>query len=397
MAVRPDRQSLLILMLVFMGGLSASSLVPMMSLFIVEGLGREPWHVSIYSGIVIALTMAVNRLFGERIDRGTNVRRLLLVSILCFLAGTTSLAFLQSYVLLVTGGALFLGLSNAALSTTFTYGRLHAEQSGLDTTIFNSWLRIAASLAWMIGPALSFTIIGIWGFRTTFVVSAILGLVWLAVWNFAVPGDFRSPPRQAKTGTSGLGSDRLLLIAAAACLFFSLTNSLYIMAMPLFFVQEVGLPYYAPGLSFSTKCLVEVPAIFAAGLLAKRIGERNVLYIAAIIAVATFLAISEIRTVPQMIAIAAFEGLYYGLFAGVGITFVQSFSGGRTGRATSMYVNSLFLGGAIGGISMGFVATGFDYRAVVFVSAGFAFCALITLFATRGADSRRDATVTDAN
>ncbi|WP_246660469.1 MFS transporter [Nitratireductor sp. XY-223] len=397
MAVRPDRQSSLILALVFIGGLSASSLVPMMSLFIVEGLGREPWHVSLYSGIVIALTMLVNRIFGERIDRGTNIARLLLVSILCFLVGTTGLALIQSYVLLISGGALFLGLSNAALSTTFTYGRLHAEKAGLDTTIFNSWLRIAASLAWMIGPALSFTVIGVWGFRTTFLVSAALGCLWLVVWHFAVPKDFLSPPRQAKTEKGGLGSDRLLLVAAAACVFFSLTNSLYIMAMPLFFVQEVGLPYYAPGLSFSTKCFVEVPAIFAAGLLAKRIGERNVLYIAAIIAVATFLAISEIRTVPQMIAIAAFEGLYYGLFAGVGITFVQSFAGGRTGRATSMYVNSLFLGGAIGGISMGFVATGFDYRTVVFVSAGCAFCALLTLFATRGADSRRDPAVADTN
>ena len=103
----------------------------------------------------------------------------------------------------------------------------------------------------------------------------------------------------------------------------------------------------------------------------------------------TFFAIARVETVTHMIVVAALEGFYYGLFAGVGITFVQSFAGGRMGRATSMYVNSLFLGGAIGGVSMGFIASGFDYRTVIWVSAGFAFCALVMLFATRSADGKR--------
>ena len=316
--------------------------------------------------------------------------RLLLVSILCFLAGTVSLAVFPSYMLLVTGGALFLGLSNAALSTTFTFGRLHAEETGLDVVVYNSWLRIHSSLGWMIGPALSFAVIGIWGFTTTFLMSAAIGCVWLAVWFVAVPRDYVSPPKQKKVEAGSAGSDRLLILAATSCMFFAITNSIYLSGMPLFFIQEVGLPYYAPGLSMTTKCFVEVPAIFSSALLAKRWGERNVLYLAAAIAVGTFFAIAEVKSVPQMVLTAAFEGLYYGLFAGIGISFVQSFSGGRIGRATSMYINSLFLGGTIGGVTMGVIASAFDFRTVIYVSAGCALCSLATLFVFRGADAKRD-------
>ncbi|MCY6381075.1 MFS transporter [Hoeflea prorocentri] len=384
-----DRQSILVLLLVFVGSVCTSSLVPAMGLYIVEGLSQEPWKVSIYSAIVIGLTMVNNRFFGEQIDRGTNVGRMLDVSIVSFLVATLALASYQSYLLLVTIGALFLSLSNAAFSTAFTFGRLHAEKAGLDVIKFNSWLRISTSLAWMIGPAIAFTIIGLWGFQTMFLVSALFGCVWFVIRQLSVPRGFLSPQRRSEVKSGGLGSNGLLLIAAISCLFFSITNSLYLMVMPLYFVQEVGLPYYAPGLSLSAKCFVEVPAIFLAAVLARRFGERNVLYLSAAVGIVTFFAIVRVETVFQMLVISALEGFYYGLFAGVGITFVQSFAGGRMGRATSMYVNSLFLGGAVGGISMGFIASGFDYRAVVWVSAGCAFFALVMLFATRGADNKR--------
>ena len=239
-----DRQSILVLLLIFVGSVGASSLVPMMGLYIVEGLGQQPWKVSIYLAIVIGLTLGMNRLFGERIDRGANIGRLLDLSIISFLIGTLALASYQSYMVLVTAGALFLGLSNAALSTAFTFGRLHAEKAGLDTTTFNAWIRISTSLAWMIGPAISFAIIGIWGFRATFVVAAALGCLWFAIRQIAVPRGFMSPPRRAEVQSGGLGSDGLLLIAAASCLFFSVTNSLYLTVMPLYFVKEVGLPSY---------------------------------------------------------------------------------------------------------------------------------------------------------
>ena len=72
-----------------------------------------------------------------------------------------------------------------------------------------------------------------------------------------------------------------------------------------------------------------------------------------------------------------------GLFAGVSISFVQSFAPDRPGRATAVYMNSLFLGGMIGSVSMGIIASATDFRTVLYVAACSSVVALIVLMATR--------------
>ena len=127
---------------------------------------------------------------------------------------------------------------------------------------YNSWLRIQASGGWIIGPALSFSIIGQFGFRATFTVSAALAVVWLLAWFVAIPDNFRA---QAMTKAVESGKQPInfpLILAACACILFAVSNTLHTAAMPLFFIREVGLPEYAPGLSLSTKCIVELAAIF---------------------------------------------------------------------------------------------------------------------------------------
>ena len=69
MLSRLNRHSVLILALVFIGSMGASTLVPMMGLFIVEGLAQQPWKISIYAGVVTVLTLMVNRVFGEWLDQ----------------------------------------------------------------------------------------------------------------------------------------------------------------------------------------------------------------------------------------------------------------------------------------------------------------------------------------
>ena len=57
--------------------------------------------------------------------------------------------------------------------------------------------------------------------------------------------------------------------------------------------------------------------------------------------------------------------MFYGTFAAVAMTYVQEMSPTRVGRATSAYMNSLFLGGMAGILTLGAVATAYDFRAVI--------------------------------
>jgi len=379
--VQLPRQAVVILLLQFSQSLGISALVPLMSFFIIDGLKAEPWQVGFYTGLVMPLTLFANRWAGERLDRGFAVRRLLSISVAAYLAVSALLTQVSSLAMLIVLVAPLMSLANMGSGTIFTFGRLYAERQELDIARFNSWLRMTVSLAWMIGPALSFSLVASFGFAAAFLGALAVGLVYLALWFLTVPTGFRAPPRTTrKTDRDGVNWG--LLVAGATCLGFVITNSLFVSAMPLYFVRETGLPGSTPGLSLSVKCLLEIFVIFGSVRLAERIGTRQVLMLAACLAAASMLLFAEVSALWQVLVISVLEGTYYGLFAGVAISFVQSFAPDRPGRATAVYMNSLFLGGMIGSVSMGFIASAADFRTVLFVAASSSLAALITLVAT---------------
>ncbi len=375
------RQVVLILFLQFSNSLGVSALVPLMSYFIVEGLGAEPWQVGFYAGLAMPMTLLANRLAGERLDHGFPVKRLLLMSVGAFLLASALLTQVTSLIMLVGLIAPLMSVSNTGAGTIFTFGRLYSQREKLDIARINSWLRMTVSLAWMIGPAISFTLVAEFGFKAAFLCALTIGLAYLALALAVVPAGFKAAGRSKSDGVRE-PVNWGLLIAGFTCLGFVVTNSLFVSAMPLFFVQESGLPGSTPGLSLSVKCLLEVFVIFASVRLAERIGTRQVLMIAACLAATSMILYAHAGHVWQVMTISVLEGTYYGLFAGVAISFVQSFAPDRPGRATAVYMNSLFLGGMIGGISMGFIASATDFRTVLFVAALSSMTAFAVLIAT---------------
>lgn len=375
------RQVLLIMLLQFIKSLGASALIPLMSFFIVEGLGSSPWQVGFYTGLVMPLTLIANRWAGERLDHGFPVKRLLLMSIAAFILATALLTRVSGLVMLVLLVAPLMGLANMGSGTIFTYARLYAERNGLDVARINSWLRMMVSLAWMIGPAASFTLVSLFGFAPTFLSACVVGLCFLVLTWRIVPAGFRSERKQ-KTDAGKEPVNWALLIAGLTCLGFIITNTLFVSAMPLFFVKEIGLPGSTPGLSLSVKCLVEVFVIFWSVRLAERIGIRQVLMVAAVLAPTSMILFTQVTEFWHVMAASVIEGTYYGLFAGVSISYVQSFAPDRPGRATAVYMNSLFLGGMIGSVSMGIIASATDFKTVLYVAAGSSVVALLILLAT---------------
>ncbi|WP_420412808.1 MFS transporter [Roseibium sp.] len=374
------RQAALIFALLLTNSICVSSLIPMMGFFIVEGLGQAPWQIGLYTGLVLPLTLLANRWCGERLDHGVAIRKLLSISVCAFLALTAVLIQTASFYVLLAIAPL-MSLANMGSGTIFTFGRLYAEKHGLDIGKLNSWLRMAVSLAWMIGPAAAFSLSATFGFSTAFAVSFVLGVCYLILWHVVVPKEFRAPPRPKKdTQTDPMNWG--LLIAATICLGFVITNSLFVSAMPLYFVQETGLPGSTPGFALSVKCLVEVFVIFGSVRLAERVGVRPVLFLAAGLAVISMILFSHATTLWQVLSIAVLEGTYYGLFAGLSITFVQSFAPDRPGRATAVYMNSLFFGGFIGSVSMGFIASATNFKVVLYVAAAASLVSMIVLLAT---------------
>ncbi len=388
----PD--SVFILVSLFAVALASASLATFMGFHIVEDLHQPPWAMSLYAAVATLVTVGANRFCGERIDGGARIARLVCAANALRLLGVVVLVLPHGFPVLLVLAAPLLALGNSATSSLYSFGRLYAEREGLDAARYNTRLRTMTSLGWMIGPALAFGAADRWGSAVAFEGSALLCAVTLGLGLACLPSGFRkdatSTKSEAASRPEGEEPNPALWFAAGACLLFSVSHVLCTAALPLFYVREAGLPTYAPGLSFAVKCFVEVWVILASAPLLRRIGARRCLVLSAGLGILAYSVLAQTRSIPHLVLGAALEGLYYGVFAGVSASFVQGFARGRIGRATSLYMNSLFVGGLMASALLGGLASLFNFRTAILSATGMMAAAAVLLVMTRHLDRQSD-------
>ncbi|MEJ6390102.1 MFS transporter [Gymnodinialimonas ulvae] len=363
------------LLLLFTSTLGNSAIVPFMPFFMVDGLGQPPWMLSVYASLAVALTVFLNRLFARRIDNGARVFPILGIALAGFVLASGSMALSPSLPVMLSVGVLGFGLSATSISAMFATGGHMAERVGIARPTFNAWMRATTSTAWMIGPAVSFSLSGAYGPQIVFQFACALAVLWGLVWRIGLPRDITAPapPKPPADLTSAPGA---LWLAAAFIFCLSIAHGLTFSALPLFFVQEVGLPDFAPGAAFSVKTFVEVFAIFGSSFLIARYGLRAPLMACTVLAVGAILVLASVETLSQMAFGSALEGLYYGLFASLGISYIQSFAQDRPAQATAIYWNTLMLSGLLAAPAVGLIAQLADFRTVILLASGVAALAI---------------------
>ncbi|SOH94198.1 MFS transporter, SET family, sugar efflux transporter [Monaibacterium marinum] len=369
------------LLLLFCGTVCSAMIVPFMGYFLVQGLGYQPWIISVYSVMAVCLTLLANRQFAQRIDNGARAFPLVGIAAAGFMMATIALSLFPTLWTVLSVGVIGFGISSSAISTMFSLGGGMAEQHGIARSRFNAYMRATTSTGWMIGPAATFLIADQIGLRAVFVVALSVALLWVALWWWTLPRDVTAQAKPAKGSVAGASRDLWLAASFVFCL--SLAHSLTFSSLPLFYVQEVGLPGYAPGVAFSIKTFVEVIAIFATPMIIARFGMRRALLATTLLAVVTIQVLASVETFAQMFVGAAMEGLYYGFYASLGISYVQSFAQDRPAQATAIYWNTLMVSGLLAGPAVGFIAQSYDFQMVVRVASGVALFAAIVLLISR--------------
>ncbi len=383
-----------ILLCLFAVALVTASTATFMGFHIVEDLHQPPWALTLYAAVSTLVTVGANRLCGERIDGGARISRLVSTANALRLLGAFVLVLPHGFPLLLVVAAPLLALGNTATSSLYSFGRLYAEREGLDTARINTRLRTMTSLGWMVGPALAFGAADRWGSAVVFAGVAVLSVLTLALGLLCLPRDFRkapvAPQGSAASGDASEGPNVALWLAAGVCLLFAVSHVLCAAALPLFYISEAGLPTYAPGLSFAVKCFMEVVVLLTCRPLLQRIGARRCLLLSSLLGLLAYGVLSQTGSIPHLILGAAMEGIYYGLFAGVSPSFVQGFARGRIGRATSLYMNSLFVGGLLASALLGTLASLFDFRTAILSAMGMMIAAAALILATRRFDRQSD-------
>ena len=352
-----------------------------MSFFLVNGLGYQPWLISVYSVLVVALTLITNRSFAKRIDHGALVFPLVGIAAVAFMLATLALWLSPRLWSVLTFGVAGFGLSASAVSTMFSLGGGLAERYEIERSRFNVYMRATSSTAWMLGPAVTFVVADQWGVVSVFKTAFGLSLAWLCLWWMVLPRKITAGKEEIPATTQDRARANLRLIWAAAFIFcLSFAHSITFSSLPLFYVQEVGLPGFAPGLAFSIKTLVEVIAVFSTPWIISRVGMRKALLMTTALAFCAIQFLAAVETFQQMLFGAALEGLYYGVYASIGISYIQSFALDRPARATALYWNVLMVSGLLAGPAVGLIAQVSDFRLVIQIASVVALIAFFVLF-----------------
>jgi MFS transporter, SET family, sugar efflux transporter len=386
------RQPILILLAMLISSLCNSAIIPFMGYFIVEDLHMAPWAISLYAITASLLTMACTRYFGERIDRSIRIFPMMVISAGGIVLSSAVLSIHQSYAILLLISAPGIALSSAGVSSMFIFGRLYAEREGLPLARYNALMRSMTSTGWMFGPACSYLIADRFGSVAVFHFVFLLALAGWVTSFLALPRDFitSAVSRPLIGGWRAWFDNAALWAAAIFCFLFSLSSTLCSSTLPLYLTQELGLPAYTPGLSFTLKCAAEIIAITGSPALTAAIGRRNALFLSSAGGFAAYFLYAITSSVEMMMVAAFVEGLYFGIFAGVAIMFAQGFARGRLGRATSLYMNSLFLGSMTATTGMGLIASLFDFRSVLAAAALAMMGAMTVLYLTRRRDTEAE-------
>ncbi|SUW62300.1 Sugar efflux transporter A [Buttiauxella agrestis] len=362
----------------FMMGIAGALQAPTLSLFLSREVEVRPFWVGLFytvnaiAGILVSLALA------KRSDNQGDRRKLIMVCCVMAVANCVLFAFNRHYLTLITVGVMFASIANTAMPQIFALAREYADNSAREVVMFSSIMRAQLSLAWVIGPPLSFMLALNYGFTTMFLIAAGIFVISLALIFFALPSVARieQPADVALTQVSGWKDKNVRLLFIASMLMWT-CNTMYIIDMPLWVSSDLGLPESLAGLLMGTAAGLEIPAMILAGYYVKRFGKRRMMVIAVSAGVLFYVGLILFHSRTALLLLQLFNAVFIGIVAGIGMLWFQDLMPGRPGSATTLFTNSISTGVILAGVLQGALAESFGHYSVYWLIAGLSVFALI--------------------
>ncbi|MDI6936755.1 MFS transporter, partial [Serratia sp. Se-PFBMAAmG] len=208
--------------------------------------------------------------------------------------------------------------------------REYADQSAREVVMFSSVMRAQLSLAWVIGPPLSFALALNYGFVTLFCVAAAIFLLsMLLIWR-TLPSVPRvaATPEQVLTQLSPWKDSQVRMLFIASVVMWA-CNTMYIIDMPLYISSTLGLPEKLAGLLMGPAAGLEIPIMLLAGHYGKRFGKRKLVLLALVAAILFYLGLVMFHSRTALMVLQLFNAAFIGIVAGIGMLWFQDLMPGR--------------------------------------------------------------------
>lgn len=374
------------LLIAFLSGIAGALLAPTLSLFLTTEVKVRPLWVGLFYTVNAIVGIAVSFLLAKRSDTRGDRRKLILVCCLMAVGNCLLFAFNRDYLTLITAGVLLSAIANTAMPQIFALAREYADSSAREVVMFSSVMRAQLSLAWVIGPPLSFTLALNYGFTVMFVIAAAtFAICALLVW-FTLPSVPRVAPVEPADTLIAAPSAPIAPVSAwrnpdvrrlfIASVLMWTCNTMYIIDMPLYITADLGLPENLAGLLMGTAAGLEIPAMLLAGYYVKRFGKRNMMLFAVAAGILFYAGLVVFKFKLALMVLQLFNAIFIGIIAGIGMLYFQDLMPGRLGAATTLFTNSISTGVILAGVLQGALVENLGHYAVYWLAALLAVAAL---------------------
>ena len=359
-----DLTSMALLIVAFLTGIAGALQTPTLSIFLTDEVHARPAMVGFFFTGSAVIGILVSQFLAGRSDKRGDRKSLIVFCCLLGVLACTLFAWNRNYFVLLFVGVFLSSFGSTANPQMFALAREHADKTGREAVMFSSFLRAQVSLAWVIGPPLAYALAMGFSFTVMYLSAAVAFIVCgVMVWLF-LPSMQKELPLATGTVEAPRRNRRDTLLLFVICTLMWGSNSLYIINMPLFIINELHLPEKLAGVMMGTAAGLEIPTMLIAGYFAKRLGKRFLMRVAAVGGVCFYAGMLMAHSPVILLGLQLLNAIFIGILGGIGMLYFQDLMPGQAGSATTLYTNTSRVGWIIAGSVAGIVAEIWNYHAV---------------------------------
>lgn len=358
-----DLTSTAFLIVAFLTGIAGALQTPTLSIFLTDEVHARPAMVGFFFTGSAVIGILVSQFLAGRSDKRGDRKSLIVFCCLLGVLACTLFAWNRNYFVLLFVGVFLSSFGSTANPQMFALAREHADKTGREAVMFSSFLRAQVSLAWVIGPPLAYALAMGFSFTVMYLSAAVAFIVCgVMVWLF-LPSMQKELPLATGTVEAPRRNRRDTLLLFVICTLMWGSNSLYIINMPLFIINELHLPEKLAGVMMGTAAGLEIPTMLIAGYFAKRLGKRFLMRVAAVGGVCFYAGMLMAHSPVILLGLQLLNAIFIGILGGIGMLYFQDLMPGQAGSATTLYTNTSRVGWIIAGSVAGIVAEIWNYHA----------------------------------
>ncbi len=372
----------------FIIGIAGALQSPTLSRFLSFEVDVQPLLVGIFFSVNAIASIIGSFLLAKYSDQKGDRRKIVMFCCLMGIGNSVTFAFSRHYFVLITVGVFFAALASAAMPQIFALAREYAVKTGRNVVAFNSLIRAQLSLAWVIGPPLSFALAINYGFTAMYLSGTVMFIVAMVFVATFLPSVEKNPIQNVQNPIDIIQSEqpvfknKNVVFLFLSTIFMWTANMMYLIDMPLYVDTTLHLSDTLPGQLMGLAAGLEIPIMLISGYLVPYLGKRNLFFIAIISGGIFYLGILFSTSALSFFILQIFNAIFIGIVANIGIIYFQDLLPTKMGVASTLFNNGITCSVILAGMIQGLVSETFGHHtiywiAIIMIVISLCFCALV--------------------